>query len=634
MGYTFAQASLVAFFKFINTFIPWHKLPPLIGALNLLALRDELREKNLVDTYPSEQFQGTAKSEELTDTKFICARNSDGLYNDLNKPKMGCRGMRFGRNVPRKFTEKPSDYDLMHPDPRLISQKLLQRTEFKGAYIVNLLAAAWIQFQVHDWAQHTNSKTKFHEIKLKSDDPWPDHPMKVAKTVQDEVLDDQDRKYPAYANENTHWWDASQIYGSTEAETRLLRSKHEDGTMDVDRFQGEQFLPRGADNIPLTGFNNNWWIGLELLHTLFALEHNAICSMLKTKNPSWTGDELFDVARLINCALMAKIHTIEWTPAILPHPTLGIGMNANWNGLLGPKWQQLLSFFGQSEALTGIPESGTDQGKAPYCLTEEFVSVYRLHSLLPDDVAFFNLKTGAHTQTVPIENVSFEHSRSQFDTQDKSKQIGFTDAFYSFGINYPGAIRIHNMPKFLRDLKKPDGEHLDMGAVDVLRDRERGVPRYCQFRRLFHMSAPKSFEALTGGDKKLAVELSRIYEDDIEKVDLLIGCLCEPLPKGFGFSDTQFRVFILMASRRLKSDRFIASDFKEEIYTREGIEWVQSNTMRDVLIRHFPDLRGPLRDVKNAFAPWGKVGKTGEHYGKEVSTRDELEKAGLLSLLK
>lgn len=102
-------------------------------------------------------------------------------------------------------------------------------------------------------------------------------------------------------------WDASQIYGSTEAETRLLRSKHEDGTMDVDRFQGEQFLPRGADNIPLTGFNNNWWIGLELLHTLFALEHNAICSMLKTKNPSWTGDELFDVARLINCALMAKV---------------------------------------------------------------------------------------------------------------------------------------------------------------------------------------------------------------------------------------------------------------------------------------------------------------------------------------
>jgi hypothetical protein len=30
--------------------------------------------------------------------------------------------------------------------------------------------------------------------------------------------------------------------------------------------------------------------------------------------------------------------------------------------------------------------------------------------------------------------------------------------------------------------------------------------------------------------------------------------------------------------------------------------------MKDVLIRHFPELRAPLRNVKNAFAPWEKVG--------------------------
>ena len=35
------------------------------------------------------------------------------------------------------------------------------------------------------------------------------------------------------------------------------------------------------------------------------------------------------------------------------------------------------------------------------------------------------------------------------------------------------------------------------------------------------------------------------------------GLYAEPLPKGFGFSDTAFRVFILMASRRIKSDRFL-----------------------------------------------------------------------------
>jgi hypothetical protein len=67
-------------------------------------------------------------------------------------------------------------------------------------------------------------------------------------------------------------------------------------------------------------FSTNWWIGLEILHTLFALEHNAICD--RSGRVSGLSDEqLFQIARLINAALMAKIHTVEWTPAILGHPT-------------------------------------------------------------------------------------------------------------------------------------------------------------------------------------------------------------------------------------------------------------------------------------------------------------------------
>jgi Animal haem peroxidase len=45
-------------------------------------------------------------------------------------------------------------------------------------------------------------------------------------------------------------------------------------------------------------------------------------------------------------------------------------------------------------------------------------------------------------------------------------------------------------------------------------------------------------------------------DNDKDKVDLQVGMYAEPLPPGFGFSDTAFRAFILMASRRLKSDRF------------------------------------------------------------------------------
>ena len=67
-----------------------------------------------------------------------------------------------------------------------------------------------------------------------------------------------------------------------------------------------------------------------MLHTLFALEHNAICDRLRKAYPTWTDRELYDHARLINAALMAKIHTVEWTPGIIAHPTTKLAMNANW----------------------------------------------------------------------------------------------------------------------------------------------------------------------------------------------------------------------------------------------------------------------------------------------------------------
>ena len=88
----------------------------------------------------------------------------------------------------------------------------------------------------------------------------------------------------------------------------------------------------------------------------------------------------------------------------------------------------------------------------------------------------------------------------------------------------------------------------------------------------------------------------------------MVGLYAEPVPKGFGFSDTAFRVFILMASRRLEADRFFTDDYRPEVYTQTGIDWVESNDMRSVLLRHFPQLEPSLEGVANPFAPWKTVG--------------------------
>jgi Animal haem peroxidase len=78
----------------------------------------------------------------------------------------------------------------------------------------------------------------------------------------------------------------------------------------------------------------------------------------------------------------------------------------------------------------------------------------------------------------------------------------------------------------------------------------------------------------------------------------------ETPPPGFGFSDTAFRVFILMASRRLKSDRFLTNDYTPAVYTQPGISWIEDNNMTTVLLRHFPELTPILQRAANAFAPW------------------------------
>jgi hypothetical protein len=318
----FFDRILIWIFKLVNKVIAWHRLPSFIGVINLLAFRDELRAYNLYDTYPAESYQGTEKTDPLADKRWLKARNSDGKFNDLKEPRMGCQGMRLGRNVPRSHTKPPNHDELLNPNPRLISDRLLARQpgQFKPATIVNLLAAAWIQFQIHDWFQHYNSTDENVDVPLPDGDKWPDSPMKIPRTQPDEPLDETDKQYPAYRNENTHWWDASQLYGSSEAVTQTLRGKSVNGKLTLDENKtGESFLPRDSSGIPITGFSNNWWIGLELMHTLFALEHNAICDKMAAAHPDWPSDRLFDTARLINCALMAKVsHTnLPIVPAML-----------------------------------------------------------------------------------------------------------------------------------------------------------------------------------------------------------------------------------------------------------------------------------------------------------------------------
>jgi hypothetical protein len=576
----------------------WDKLPTAVSLGVLVGLRDTLRRFNLYDT-------STVPAVDLPplgppDTRRLTERTLDGSYNDLDDPRMGMAGSRFGRNIPLTSIVRDSAADKLRPSPREVSRQLMTRDSLIEATSVNALVAPWLQFMIRDWFSHGKSPTEDPwEVALADDDDWPDKPMRIMRVPDDPTRPaSAGSQPPTYVNTSSHWWDASQIYGQTPEYQAFVRSRV-DGKLRVEPDGSLPLPPGKTDGNPTE--EPGFWIGLAMLQTLFTHEHNAVCDMLRGHYPTWSDEEIFQRARLVVAALIAKIHTVEWTPAVISHPTTAIALRANWFGLAGERVKNAFGRISSSELVSGIPGASTEHYGVPYSLTEEFAAVYRMHPLVPDD---WSLRS--HVDDGLIGDFTLR----EFSGPDGMAVLGkvtMDDLFYSFGTQHPGLVTLHNFPRFLQHFVRPDGNVMDLAATDILRHREMGVPRYCEFRRLMHLEAPTTFEDLTD-DAAAAEAMRRLYDDDVERLDLMVGLYAEKKPKGFAFSDTAFRIFILMASRRLNSDRFFTRDFTRAVYTTQGLQWIADSTMATVLLRHHPQLRAAMRDAENAFVPWAHAG--------------------------
>lgn len=570
----------------------WYRHGLIRGLLKLRSMREYLMTHNMIDPHLKYPANVTCGKDTLL------TRTIDGTCNDQKQTMMGAAGMRLGRNVPLKDGVSVES-EILVPDPRLISRELFTRKEFKPVPFLNMMAATWIQFMTHDWFAHGKNETNDpFFLPLEDNDPLNQKEMMVLRTRIDRSRTENDRVLPVtFQNQVTHWWDGSQLYGSDLATSDKLRT-FSDGLMKV---TDRGLLPIDEDGSELAGFKDNWWVGLSLMHNLFTLEHNAIAIELKKNYPGWSDQKLFDTARMVNAAVMAKIHTIEWTPAILPNRTLRAAMNSNWKGLLNPtgnvRWQGEII---DEHVLTGIVGGSTNHYEVPYAMTEEFVSVYRMHSLLPEQLEVLSFETGSVKEVLPLEKTRNENSAPII-----AKHL-LRDMFYSLGVSHPGQLVLGNHPKFLQELSLPIMGKVDLAAIDIIRDRERGVPRYNHFRRALNLKPIKTFEDLTN-DAVVVAKLKMLYNDDVEKLDLLVGSLAEEFrPTNFGFGETAFQIFIIQASRRLHSDRFYTESYTPAVYSVVGLKWIDNVTMKKVLLRHMPELEKSLTTVTNAFSPWKK----------------------------
>ncbi|HEY2466568.1 MAG TPA: peroxidase family protein [Terracidiphilus sp.] len=596
--------------------------------------------------------------------------------------------------------------------------------DYKKASFFNVLAAYWIQFMTHDWFSHLeegHNQTEYMKVgcatKLVNNVEQPLTPEDIEKLGcrPDDMIDKgyvaQDSAPATFSfggktylvrapktmrNTNTAWWDASQLYGFDDTSRKRVKRDPADAAklllVPIPGQTGPGYLPVFGPTDPINpewsgqeaaGFPDNWTVGLSFLHNLFAREHNSIvaefrrvaaqtpnadCGLRDPANPKQviryrdvTPDQLFEIARLVVAAEIAKIHTTEWTPQLLYNEPLYLGMNGNWSGLLGTnggllskalsnvvatnfgkstdpaKATQWYSVFASGPGIFGIGSKvhgyditnpkyingGVNHFGSPFNFPEEFVSVYRLHPLVPDLLEYRDLTADPNKIAKRISVVeTFQGKATDF-----THSMGLANWGLTLGRQRLGLLTLHNSPLFLQNLKMgrldSKTQQIDVVALDIIRDRERGVPRFNEFRRQYGLRQLSSFDDFAdpgvapGSADQLEQQatvqtLREVYGqhvcdaskvitdaqvnqdgspindclghpngtlvDNIEDVDTAVGYLAEyRRPHGFAISETQFVVFILNASRRLFSDRFFTSCFRPEFYTTLGVDWVNNN---------------------------------------------------------
>ncbi|WP_220272528.1 peroxidase family protein [Alteromonas aestuariivivens] len=607
--------------------------------------------------------------------------------------------------------------------------------DYLKAPFFNVLAAFWIQFMTHDWFSHLQEGRNargYTDVGCKSEEAQalgcrPEdqiEPSLFDQTSEPGRFQHNNKQYLNRAfkttqNTVTAWWDASQIYGYDDISLqRVLRDPEDNAKLAMP----SGYLPLLASCSESTlgdcpvqpqwqgqeaaAFPDNWNIGLSFYHNLFVREHNYFVDQFRAlqgsspdadsglRNPSApekvityqqvTDEELYQAARLVVSAMIAKIHTIEWTTQLLYNDPMYRAMNSNWFGLFNLEEGSRVSaairkitqndenFFSRaSDWLAGLfggsdkaetanswysvfasgagifglqntrPEGmlwwekdawditnpehvngGVNHFGSPFNFPEEFTSVYRLHPLVPD---LIEMRDYHSANEIGDKVAVLDTVRAGATAQ--MRRYGLENWALAMGRQRLGVLHLQNHPRFLQNLPMPHldtpSQKIDVVALDIIRDRERGVPRFNEFRRQIGLKTLTSFDDFVdrrldpGSPARMAQEqvvndIRSIYGthtcdaskvisdvqlnddgspindchgapdgsvvDNIEDVDLAVGWLAEyTRPHGFAISETQFHIFIINASRRLFSDRFFTSSYRPEFYSSLGYDWVMNN---------------------------------------------------------
>ena len=329
-------------------------------------------------------------------------------------------------------------------------------------------------------------------------------------------------------NAITHWPDASNIYGSTEKESREVRDSI-DRTLLKATKRGRfgltrQLLPQCSDASSNTieackesceertrgcyyagDFRVNEQPGLSTMHTIWVREHNRIAGELGSMNTHWDGEKVFQETRRIVIAQWQHIIYNEWLPV-----------------LLGAEYMKTFNLLPTSDSYTQDYDPRMD----PRINNEFAAAAFRFgHSMIPSHLPARNA-AGRDTHSHSLKNVFNEPSllQSAGFIEDMLRGQAFEDA--------PAWDPAFNEDVMNHLFEEGNNGGLDLTALNIQRGRDHGIPGYNRYRQICasgNYRAVDDFDGLSSDGYLSSDDIRKLRDayDDVEDIDLFVAGVLE-----------------------------------------------------------------------------------------------------------
>ncbi|GBN05177.1 Chorion peroxidase [Araneus ventricosus] len=413
-------------------------------------------------------------------------------------------------------------------------------------------------------------------------------------------------------NQITAFVDASFVYGNSENETRTLRTLDGTGRLRSERSRYGELLPSSPDprndfcSFPETNdicfqagdSRANQHPPLTSLHTIFMREHNRVADGLRTVNPGWDDERLFQEARRIVGAEMQAIVWEEYLPI-----TLG---------------NERMTYF-----KLWLSNGGTtkyNDNLDPSLYTEFSAAAFRFgHSLVNSMIAYSPLNATDGRRL--LRNEFFQ----PFDLRQ-----GTIGPLMSGVSSSPAQWFDRNMvPDITNYLYRIRGDQagLDLASINIQRGRDHGLPPYVD---MVHFCADNSFRIQRFEDlsknKVMTYEnmqlLKRNYRD-VNDIDLWTGILSEIYNDGAVIGPTATCVIGLQFNRLKYGDRFYF-EHRDQVgsFTYRQMQELRKVTLAKIIclnteVKTMP-LNAMLFNDRNSehYGKWPKWGHNWRNYEK------------------